>query len=193
MRARREAKEAAAAAVAAEKQSEKQHLDAVLREYKPRKGGTAKWKKGSKVLVPHTDQARPAGVVRAHRGRAGSTPPSGGQKHPQRARHEAPAQVPRIRAPACRERLPRNALQLPLPVSSSWLQYYAAVVVQGQKREDGQWYMLHYEGTRWAGLVCAARLSRSPPALPAGRFHLCSALIAARISAGRLAAARCGC
>lgn len=80
MRARREAKEAAAAAVAAEKQSEKQHLDAVLREYKPRKGGTAKWKKGSKVLVPHTDQ------------------------------------------------------------------YYAAVVVQGQKREDGQWYMLHYEG-----------------------------------------------
>ncbi|KAL4427963.1 hypothetical protein ABPG75_002052 [Micractinium tetrahymenae] len=80
MRARREAKEAAAAAAAAEKQSEKQYLDAVLREYKPRKGGTAKWKKGSKVLVPHTDQ------------------------------------------------------------------YYGAVVVQGQKREDGQWYMVHYEG-----------------------------------------------
>ncbi len=58
MRARREAKEAAASVAAVEKQSEKQYLDAVLREYKPRKGGTAKWKKGSKVLVPHTDQAR---------------------------------------------------------------------------------------------------------------------------------------
>lgn len=26
------------------------------------------------------------------------------------------------------------------------LQYYAAVVLQGQKREDGQWYYIHYDG-----------------------------------------------
>lgn len=80
MGARREAKIAAAAATAAENMSSKAYVDAALREYKPRKGGTAKFKKGSKVLVPHTDQ------------------------------------------------------------------YYAALVMQGQKRDDGQYYLLHYEG-----------------------------------------------
>lgn len=29
-------------------------------------------------------------------------------------------------------------------------QYYAAVVMAGQKRPDGQWYLLHYEGG-WVG------------------------------------------
>ena len=75
MSARREAREAAKEAkdaVAAEKATAKEYVDAALREYKPRKGGTAKWKKGSKVLVPHTDQVRDGMCVgESPRGQAG--------------------------------------------------------------------------------------------------------------------------
>lgn len=80
---RRQAAAAAAAAIseaATAAKSTQAELKQLELDYQPRKGGTAKWKKGSKVLVPHTDQ------------------------------------------------------------------YYAAIVLQGQKRPDGQWYLLHYDG-----------------------------------------------
>lgn len=193
MRARREAKELAAAAAEAEKQTEKQYLDAVLREYKPRKGGTAKWKKGSKVLVPHTDQAslgmggwvaQLLSVLRM-KGRHGQPmyrnmlgmkpawlPPAGHcnsskQRPPGRRAASSPGPLLPPRAPPC-------------------LQYYGAVVMQGQKREDGQWYLLHYEGAQrnlpgcageggvqLAATILAVRWPRLPglPATDTGMCH----------------------
>lgn len=56
---RAEERAAAAARLAEEL---KDRVPEELQPFKPRKGGTAKWKKNSKVLVPHTDQVGAAGL-----------------------------------------------------------------------------------------------------------------------------------
>lgn len=85
-------------------------------------GGTAKWKKGSKVLVPHTDQYYVRGTVEQFGGLQAACGRISELCLP------CPAHVTNCRSsPAC------GALQ-------------AAVVLQGQKRADGQWYLLHYDG-----------------------------------------------
>lgn len=56
MGARQEAAKARAAKAAAAAQASGSPPRELQLEYQARKGGTAKWKKGSRVLVPHVDQ-----------------------------------------------------------------------------------------------------------------------------------------